>query len=1026
MGINLFIFPLKWFGRTLLLGTMMVLISSTALFAQRTITGTVTSSEDGLTLPGVNVIVQGTATGSITTADGTYSVEVPEGDVSLQFSYIGYMIKVVPVGNATVIDVVLDPSAFEMDEVVVTALGIQRQEKTLTYAQQTVDADELTKTRDINFMNSLNGKAAGVEIKKNASGPGGSTRIVLRGTKSLTGDSEPLFVIDGIPMANNKPSNPGMWGGWDGGDGLSQLNQEDIESVTILKGSNAAALYGSQGANGVVLITTKSGTESAAKVSINSGISFDNPMVMPELQFDYGAAEGSEQSWDYESGNYDDTFVKDFFQTGYSLINSISVSGGSNRTQAYFSYGNTTAHGIVPTNKYHKNNVTFKQSTKLAKDKVTVSSNILLTEEKAENRMPAGYYLNPVLNVYQFPRQMDFDDYYENYEYFDESRNLYLQNVYTNNHFISNPAWILNNEPREDKTKRAIASLSVAWDISEKVKFAVRGNADLSLKTFEQQHAAGSNQTNVHANGAWDYRDYTDELYYSDAILTYNDNFGDVSLNILGGASYQNTLYGNGVRVNTGSNGLIYPNEYMFQNVPDNVLIESTVDASNGRKVKQALFANATVGFKEMVFLDLSARNDWASTLALTGNQSYFYPAAGLTFLIHNMFTMPEVISFAKLRGSYTYVGNEVPFNRINPQNTINAGGGINRNTQTPFTNLKPELITSMEIGADVRFFTGRLGLDVTYYNITSNDQFLELSAPSGSGYTTYFVNAGEIVNKGWEVTLNAIPVQNSEWQWNTALNFSKNTNVVNEIHPDIETISMGSSESVAIRFQAGGSMGDLYTSAFLRENFDENAAEGEQYSGRIVVGDDGTPRKTQDFQYMGNVEPAWSMGWNNNMAWKNFTLSFLINMKMGGVVVSQTEAMLDGYGVSKRTGDARDAGYVEVDAVNENDGSAVTQVDPKIWYLQTGDRNGIMEYYVYDRTNIRLAQLSLGYTFNFESPAIENLTLSLFGRNLFFFYKEAPFDPDLVMSTNRNNQGLDNFNLPTTRSIGLNLNINF
>ena len=1023
MGINLFIFPLKWFGRTLLLGTMMVLISSTALFAQRTITGTVTSSEDGLTLPGVNVIVQGTATGSITTADGTYSVEVPEGDVSLQFSYIGYMIKVVPVGNATVIDVVLDPSAYEMDEVVVTALGIQRQEKTLTYAQQTVDADELTKTRDINFMNSLNGKAAGVEIKKNASGPGGSTRIVLRGTKSLTGDSEPLFVIDGIPMANNKPSNPGMWGGWDGGDGLSQLNQEDIESVTILKGSNAAALYGSQGANGVVLITTKSGTESAAKVSINSGISFDNPMVMPELQFDYGAAEGSEQSWDYESGNYDDSFVKDFFQTGYSLINSISVSGGSSRTQAYFSYGNTTATGIVPTNKYHKNNITFKQSTKLAKDRVTVSSNVLLTEEVAENRMPAGYYLNPVLNVYQFPRQMDFDDYYENYEYFDETRNLYLQNVYTNNHFISNPAWILNNEPREDKTKRAIASLSVDWDISEKVKFAVRGNADLSLKTFEQQHAAGSNQTNVHANGRWDYRDYTDELWYTDALLTYNDNFGDVSLNLLGGASYQKTLYGYGVSVNTGSNGLVFPNEFMFQNVPDNVSINSTMGS---RLVKQALFANATVGFKEMVFLDLSARNDWASSLALTGNDSYFYPAVGLTFLMHNMFTMPEVISFAKLRGSYTYVGNEVPFNRINPQNTINAGGGVNRNTQTPFTDLKPELITSMEIGADVRFFTGRMGLDVTYYNITSNDQFLSLAAPAGSGYTTYFVNAGEIVNKGWEITLNAIPVQNSEWQWNTALNFSKNTNVVNEIHPDIETISMGSSESVAIRFQAGGSMGDLYTSAFLRENYDENAEEGEQYTGRIVVGDDGTPRKTQDFQYMGNVEPSWSMGWNNNMAWKDFTFSFLINMKMGGVVVSQTEAMLDGYGASKRTGDARDDGYVEVDAVNENDGSAVSQVDPKTWFLQTGDRNGIMEYYVYDRTNIRLAQLSLGYTFNFESPAIQNLTLSLFGRNLFFFYKKAPFDPDLVMSTNRNNQGLDNFNLPTTRSIGLNLNINF
>ncbi len=1021
MGINQFIFPLKWFGRILLLGTMMVLISSTTLFAQRTITGTVTSSEDGLALPGVNVIVQGTTTGSITSADGTYSLDVPAGDVSLQFSFIGYMIKVVPVGSSTVIDAVLDPSAFEMDEVVVTALGIQRQEKTLTYAQQSVDGDELTKTRDINFMNSLSGKAAGVEIKKNASGPGGSTRIVLRGTKSLTGDSEPLFVIDGIPMANNKPSQAGMWGGWDGGDGLSQMNPEDIESVSILKGSNAAALYGSQGANGVVLITTKSGTEGTTRVSINSGVSFDTPMVKPELQFNYGAEGASEQSWSSTSGNYDDTFVDDFFQTGYNLVNSISVSGGSAKTTAYFSYANTTSQGIIPTNTYSKNNLTFKQSTKLAKNKITVSSNVMLTEEKTHNRPPAGYYLNPVLNVYNYPRQLDFDDYYENYEYYDETRNIMLQNKIVNNHFISNPAWVLNNQPKDDNTKRAISNLTIGWDISDKVKFTVRGNADLALKSYETQHAAGSNQTNVHANGAWDYRNYTDQLYYSDGILSYDDNFGAVSLTALAGASYQKSVYEKGVSVNSQSNGLIYPNEFMFQNVPDNVAINSTLGS---QLVKQAIFANVTLGVKEMVFLDVSVRNDWASTLALTGNDSYFYPATGLTFLVHNMVQLPEVISFAKLRGSYTYVGNEVPFNRIDPENTINSGGGINRNTQTPFTNLKPELITSLEFGADIRFFTGRLGLDLTYYNITSNDQFLSLDAPSGSGFTTYFVNAGEINNRGWEITLDAIPVQTGELQWNTAFNFSKNTNEVIEIHPDINSIGMGGGESVGIRFEEGGSMGDLYASAFLRENYNENADPGEQYTGRIVVTDAGMPRKTTDAQYMGNVEPDWVLGWNNNISWKDFGFSFLINSKMGGVVVSQTEAMLDGYGVSKRSGDARDAGGLTVDAVSEG-GTAVSSVDPETWFLATGDRNGIMEYYVYDRTNIRLSQIALSYTLNLEN-VVDNITFSLYGRNLFFIYKEAPFDPDLVMSTNRNNQGLDNFNLPTTRSIGINLNINF
>ena len=1023
MGINLVVFPLKWFGRTLLLGTMMILISSTALFAQRTVTGTVTSSEDGQPLPGVNVIVQGTVTGSITGGDGTYSVDIPAGNVSLQFSFIGYTVQVIPVGSSTVINAVMEPSAFEMDEVVVTALGIQRQEKTLTYATQTVDADELTNTRDINFMNSLSGKAAGVEIKKSYSGPGGSTRIVLRGTKSLTGDSEPLFVIDGIPMVNRKTSQGAMWGGWDGGDGLSQINPEDIESINILKGSNAASLYGSQGANGVVLITTKKGSEGVAKISINTGMSFDNPMVMPELQYNYGAEGGSEQSWSYTSGNYDDQFVKNFFQTGYNLINSISVSGGSARTTAYFSYANTTARGIVPTNTYNKNNLTFKQSTKLANDKVTVSSNIMLTDEKSHNRPPAGYYLNPVLCTYQFPRQMDYNDYYENYEYYDPARNMMLQNVYVNNHFISNPAWVLNNEPKDDKTRRMIANLSLNWDIAEGLSFMVRGNYDFADKSYETQHAAGSNQTNVHANGAWNYSKYTDELMYTDGILKYDKTWGGVSLTALAGASFQKSVYGNGVSVSTGSNGLVYPNEFMFQNVPDNVSINSTLSS---RLVKQAVFANATLGFKEMVFLDVSARNDWASSLALTGNQSYFYPAVGLTGLISNMVTLPDWFSFAKVRGSYTYVGNEVPFNRVNPQHTINAGGGINRNTQTPFTDLKPELITSMEVGADVRFFTGRLGLDLTYYHITSNDQFLSLPAPSGSGYTTYFVNAGEIVNKGVEITLNAIPVSNGSLTWNTSFNFSRNVNTVVEIHPDIGTIGMGGGESVSIQFEAGGSMGDLYASAFLRENYDENAEPGELYTGRIVVSDEGMPRKTQDRQYMGNVEPDWSLGWNNNLTFGNFGVSALFTGKFGGIVISQTEAMLDGYGVSKRTGDARDAGGLAVDAVTD-DGSPVSTVDPETWFLATGDRNGIMEYYVYDRTNIRLSQLSLSYTFSLnQDKKPVGMTVSLYGRNLFFISKKAPFDPELVMSTNRNNQGLDNFNLPSTRSIGFNLNINF
>ncbi len=632
-------------------------------YAQQTVTGTVVD-EEGTGIPGVSIIHVGTTNGTITNLEGEYTITVPS-DAILSFSFVGMVTVDEPINGRTTIDVIMVPGMIGLDEVVVTALGIQREAKTLTYANQTVDAEELTNTRDLNFMNSLSGKAAGVEIKKSYSGPGGSTRVVLRGTKSLTGDSEPLYVIDGIPMANRKPGNPGMWGGDDLGDGLSQMNPEDIESINILRGSNAAALYGSQGANGVILITTKKGTEGRTQVSLNTGITFENPMIMPELQYKYGAAaEGSQQSWSYTPGNYDDKFVKEFFQTGYNLVNSLSVSGGTNRYTAYFSYANTHAKGIVPTNTYDKNNFSFNQSVKLAKDKVTVSSNIMLTDEKRHNPAPAGYYLNPVLCTYQFPRQMDFNDYWENYEYYDPTRNIMLQNKYINDHFLSNPRWILENQPKDNKVQRAIGNVVVSWDITEGLNFSVRGNYDIALRSREEQDAAGSNATQTHPNGRWIYENYTDELLYTDGILKYDKNFGPISLTALAGASYQKTVYGLGVSVNTGTVGLLYANEYMFQNVPDAVSINSTLSS---RLVKQAVFANATIGVKDMVFLDLSGRNDWASSLALTGNQSYFYPAVGLTGLISEMFEMPAFINFAKVRASYTYVGNEVPFNRVSP-----------------------------------------------------------------------------------------------------------------------------------------------------------------------------------------------------------------------------------------------------------------------------------------------------------------------------------------------------------------------
>lgn len=979
---------------------------------KKQITGKVTNS-NGEPLPGASVAVKGSSVGVITDAEGNYSLEVPDNAEILEISFVGMKMQEIVIGAQKVINVVLLDSTTGIGEVVVTALGIKRAEKTLTYATQTVGGDELRKTNDINFMNSLSGKTSGVEIKKNSSGAGGSTKVILRGNKSLSGTSEPLYVIDGIPMANVKGGQPGMWGGIDGGDGLSQINPDDIESISVLKGSNAAVLYGSQGANGVILITTKKGVAGKAKVQISSGVTFESILEMPALQFEYGSVGGAKESWSTEKGDYDNSFVNDFFDTGINMLNSASVSGGNNRTTAYFSYANTSSSGVVPGNKYQKNNVTFKQSTKLLNDRLVVSSNVMLTDEVTNNRNPAGYYLNPLTGLYFFPRDRDFNEYKDNYEVFNETRNMNLHNWFVEDHHQSNPYWILNRQAKEDNVKRVISSVTLDYKIMDNLKFQVRGSYDFSNRSQERQHHAGSNGTNVHKNGAWDYYSVTDELIYSDAILSYDNNFGDISLDVIAGASFQQSTYGAGVNVSTGVVGLKYANVFSFQNIESNVIVNSVYGS---KVIKEAVFSNVQLGYKDMIFLDISGRNDWASTLAGTGNESYFYPSFGLSALISEMVSLPDFVSFGKVRASYTSVANEVPFNMISPNHTITLSG-VALNTTKPFTNLKPEILKSVEIGTDWRFFDGRLGFDFTYYNINSQDQFINLPAPSGSGYTRYFVNAGEVVNSGVEFSLNAKPVVSKDFMWSTSLNFSKNTNLIVELHEDLgDQINISDSEGYQLLIKKGGSFGDLYVHKFLRDD-----------QGRIMLDENGAIRKTDLKEYIGNSNPDWSLGWYNSLQYKDFSLGFLINGKFGGKVISQTQAMLDGYGVSQATADARNIGGVTIDAVMP-DGTAVTTMDAETYYRAIGMRNGIKEPYTYDRTNIRLSQISLAYNLDLRNSSlpIDGLTISLVGQNLFFLYKVAPFDPELAMNTSNAYQSLDNFNLPSTRAIGFNVKITF
>lgn len=1001
-----------------LLLSLLLLLSGFFIYAQnRTVSGKVTNAA-GKGVPDVNVTVKGIVVGTTTNSEGQFSLAVPPGKQSLEFSSVGYTTQTIPVGEGeTAVAVSLAASAGELGEVVVTALGIKRDKKALTYASQTVNGDEIRKASNLNFMDAVSGKAAGINIFTSASGAGGSTKAVLRGNRSLTGLSEPLYVIDGIPMVNNKGGQPGSYGGTDQGDGLSAINPDDIESINILRGANASILYGSQGANGVVIITTKKGKTGKAIISLNSSTIFDKVSGLPDFQYKYGADNGSDYNWSSTKGNYQDNYIKDFFQTGVNTTNGISITGGGEKTTAYFSYANVSATGVMPKNTYSKNTISLNQSTKVLNDRITLSSNVMLSSEISRNRPGAGYYNNPLTGLYLFARERDFENYKNNYQVFDADRNLYKMNWYSTEEKQNNPYWEINNNSKLAKTNRLIASVKAAYDITSHLKFEARANIDYAHKLFDNRYAAGGNSVSVSPNGTWSYARYTDQALYTDGIFSYNNRFGNFGVSAIAGASYQRNTFNDGMNVGNGTTALMYPNFFSFSNFPYNIIFNQTIN----RTIKEGLFANAQLGYKDMLFLDLAGRNDWASTLALTGNQSYFYPSVGLTAIISEMVNLPAAFSFLKVRASRTRTANEVPFNVVSPNNTIGGAGtpsgigGINRNTQVPFTNLKPEKITSDEYGTEMKFLDGRAGLEFTYYNSVSKDQFLRLAAPSGSGYTFYYVNAGKITNKGFELTVNAEPLRSSDLQWKTSVNLSQNKNKIVELmasNPDYQV--GGDDEGFASVIKAGGSFNDVYIYHFNRND-----------AGEIILDSQGKPTKAAKQVKVGNVNPNYLLGWNNSVTYKRFFLNALVNGKFGGVAFSKTEAFLDAYGVSKRTADARDAGSIPIVAIQGT--SKVTSIDPKIYYDAVGDRNRIMEPYVFSRTNVRLAQLVLGYNIKTNPGSfIRDASVSLIGRNLFFFYKKAPFDPEQAMSTNNSMQSNDVFSVPSTRSYGINLKVTF
>lgn len=1000
---------------------ILILISGN-LIAQKSVTGKIISSEDGMSLPGVNVVIKGTTTGTITDINGDYTINVEDDNTVLVYSFIGYQTQEIPVGTQTTIDVSLVSDAIALDGVVVTALGIEKKSRGLTYSAQQLDGDALGRAKDANMVNALAGKSAGVTINKSSSGVGGSAKITIRGNRSATGNNQPLFVIDGIPMLNSTGAQPTTSiggtndaGARDGGDGIGNLNPDDIESMTILKGASASALYGSSASNGVVVITTKKGKSGKPTISFNSNLTFDNAIETPDFQNSYGISEGGKSWGSTITGGNDNT--KEFFQTGFTAINSLSVSSGSEKFQSYYSYANTNAEGIIDGNKLNKHNINIRQTAKLFNNKLQLDGNVNLINQTVKNRpTPGGYYFNPLVGLYRFPRSENILPYKDEYKQFDASRNFETQNWHQDpSSWEQNPWWLTNMIPSEDVRNRVIASVSAKWNINQWINFQARMNSDNTFDQYDQKIYATSAAELVggtYNNGRYITGNRHEALTYGDALLNINKEFGN-ELTLV--ASLGTSITDMQLRyslIDSSPDGLEITNVFNLGNMAG----AGYIDELNTRTQMQSIFGTAQLGWKNGLFVDVTARNDWSSTLAYTNsmNSGFFYPSVGLTAVISEFVDMPDFMDFLKVRGSIAEVGNSIPFGVSNQTHTVGAGGSLIFNGNAPFTELKPEISQSKEAGVEMRFFNNLFTFDLTWYKTNTLNQFFNLPAPSGSGYANYYVNAGDIQNSGIEIVLGLNPINTANFTWQNNFNYSHNRNKVIELHPDMKAFNVGNqtSSSYWMRLEEGGAFGDIYGKVYER---DENGTiQFDSETGLPIVG--------SEFGKIANANPDFNLAWNSDIRYKNISLGFLIDGRFGGDVVSLTQADLDQYGVTAATGESRDNGYVMLEGTKINDVQG--------FYELVGGRDGVSEQYVYSATNIRLRELSLAYNLPSALLAktnfIEKATLSFVGRNLFFLYNDAPFDPDATLSTGNDLQGVDVFGMPTTRSLGFNVKLTF
>lgn len=1013
-------------------------------FAQsRKIKGKVTDASDGSTLAGVTVKVKGSNSGTSTNADGEYSVDVNSGS-TLVFSYIGYKALEKEVGNASEINVAMEASSDNLDEVVVTALGISREKKTLVYATQQLKTKELIEVRDPNnFMGSLQGKIANASIQQGSGGPGSGSRIVLRGNRSLQGSNNALIVVDGVPLNNSTNGSPGSdFGGVQGSDGASSINPDDIESVNVLRGASAGALYGSQAGNGVIVITTKKGLVGNVKVNVNSGFTQEAVWAIPFFQNDYGQGNGgkldatSGESWGAKMSGQTITDylgkpatysaqpnnVSDFFRKGTSLNNSISLSGGSDKVQTYFSYTNNNIKGILENNDLKRNTVNLR-ITNQVNSRFSTDTKVMYLNQDIKGRGLTGENNAPVINAYNVARSFST----EQLRQYDAINNI---GIYEKTPFPStlasiyqNPYWMTNRVAINEVRDRVIGFLSAKYKLNSFLNLSGKVNLDKTLDKGENQYSLGTILWD-RAGGNYQQNQIAKTDLWLDLMLEGKNNISDnFKIDYRIGGIFQDSKF-EGNSQNAGGLNITNKFSLAFAKTPG-------FSTGSAQTQTQSIFAQTNLSFKDYLFVDLSLRQDYSSTLAAP--HSYIYPSAGISTIISDLVKLPNNFTFLKANLNYAEVGNGGRFGLLNSVYRYGQGAGngfLQIGSTLPLPDLKPEIVKNLEAGVEARFMQNRIGFNLTVYKSNSFNQLLEVPLPIATGFRNQYINAGNIQNTGLELVLDGSPIDKGDFKWNMTLNLGRNRNKIIALSDQVKTFYLGGGfgRSATPVASEGQAYGDL-----LAFKWKTDAA------GNKIVDAKGLPVLTEKEESIGNFNPKLALGFTNSFEYKNISLRVLVDGRVGGTIVSGTEMNLAFSGIPEVTALNRESGWTLGGVNDKGEANTKTITAQDFWQRASGKRYGNGEFFAYDATSFRIRELSIGYKLPLPvNKYITGARVSLVGRNLAWLYRGSSildipglpkrkmwFDPDMSLG-NSNWQGAEYGTMPSTRTLGVNFQLTF